>query len=166
MMDNVFLGKPSERIIAWIKKHHVPPCPEFEGDIYVLDDGTEVKVSKDDPLAQGDINIRNLPNGLTNDKIALYKYGAGHEGGPYDIRLRLNYNGRPHGLDLSKVKMHEIKSEHTIQYYEFEDNKLTSFSLPNSLTHIDDIGCSINYLSSFALPNSLTSFNTCDVGIN
>ena len=67
-MDNVFLGKPSERIIAWIKKHHVPPCPEFEGDIYVLDDGTEVKVSKDDPLAQGDINIRNLPNDLTNDK--------------------------------------------------------------------------------------------------
>lgn len=72
----------------------------FEGDIYVLDDVSEVKVSKDDQLAQGAVNIFRLPDGLTNDIISMYNYGAEHD----DID-NLYYYNRLHRIDLSRTKI-------------------------------------------------------------
>lgn len=155
MMNNMFIGKPPASIKAWIKEHR-PPA--FEGDIYVLDDGTEVKVSKDDPLAQGAVNIYSLPDGLANDNISTYKYGAGHG----DI-VNLYYDNRLHGIDLSKTKIESFDNLY-LSY-----NQLTAFSLPASLTSFSSLDLIYNQLTAFSLLDSLVSFyslwldNTCNL---
>ena len=71
----------------------------------MLDDGTEVRVSANDPLAQGAIHVGFLPEGLDEADIALYKYGVGHNSIEW-----LNCNSvRPHGIDLSESKVESFE---------------------------------------------------------
>lgn len=151
MIHNAFLGRPSKSIQRWLKAH--PPA--FEGDIYVLDDGTEVRVSANDPLAQGAIDIGVLPDNLAHDSISMYKYGQAHTG-----IANLTYRTRDHGIDLSATAIENITQ------ISLDGNNLTALTLPQQLTSFEKVSLNRNKLTSFILPNSLKSFTSLQLGTN